>query len=62
MNKDSLLVGLIYYFISCIILYFLLPKLKLKPLEWIAETSKRRIISFIIFIILSGLIGGLYLI
>jgi hypothetical protein len=55
MNISDVVMKVIYYFITYLIFYFLLSKLKLKSLEWVAETSKRRIISFIICIILSGL-------
>lgn len=58
MNTSNIAMQLIYYFVASIILYFLLPKLNLKSLKWIAETSKRKIITWIIFIILSGVAAG----
>ncbi|KLE17102.1 hypothetical protein [Clostridium sp. C8] len=59
MNISNVIIQMIYFCITSLIFYFLLPKLKLKSLEWVAETSKRRIISVIISIILSGLIAGI---
>lgn len=59
MNISNIAMQLIYYFITCIILYFLLLKLNLKSLKWIAERSKRRIIVFIIGPILSGITAGI---
>jgi hypothetical protein len=59
MNINDLITKLVSYFATCTILYFLLPKLNLKSLEWISKTTKRRIITVIISIFLCGIIGGI---
>lgn len=56
MNASNIMMKMIVCVVTGIILYFLSPKLNLKSLKWITETSKRRRITFVISIILGGVI------
>lgn len=59
MNASNIMMKMIICFVISIILYFLSPKLNLKSLKWISETSKRRRITLVISIILGGIICGI---
>jgi hypothetical protein len=50
---------IVAYATTFLVVYFLLNKLKLKSLEWLSQTTKRRVITFIVLIFLHIIITSI---
>jgi hypothetical protein len=50
---------IVAYATTFLVVYLLLNKLKLKSLEWLSQTTKRRLIALIVLIFLHMIITGI---